>query len=372
MPKFYMPTLLLSGKNCIKDNPEAMIMGKKCIIITGRNSAVVSGALDDVKYVLEENGIEYRIYDKITGSSNINEIYQLAQSIKSEGDEYIIGIGGGSPLDAAKAAAVYASNDIEPMQIFDEVYENDPLPVICVPTTAGTGSDTTQYVMMTIDEFENKRSFCSEKCFPKVTYLDLRYTKTLPLEVTRNTAIDALCHAVESYLNTKTSMVSDMVSLRAIKLIGKCKKALISGEITEEDRKKLILAASLGGMAISNTGLNLVHSMGYQLTCTKGIPHGRANGIFLPEFISWIARKDVIRAVNVMKTFGDDLNGMKKFIDKILPFDEEITENDIDGWVKNTSFTDVAENCPREVTIEDEREIYYNSLIDKKRDYMKW
>ncbi len=367
-----MPTTLLSGKNCVKRHSRHLIHGKKCMIITGKHSAVVSGALADVTDVLKENNVEYELYDKITRESGISEIYALGQRMKTDGTEYIIGIGGGSTLDAAKAAAVYAANDIEPMRIYDEVYKNKPLKVVCVPTTAGTGSDTTQYVMLTLDDIHNKRSFSSPDCFPYATFLDSRYTRTLPLEVTRNTAIDALCHAVESYLNNQSSAFSDIVALEAIRLIGSCTDALVSGEFTEEDREKLLVAASAGGMAVAHTGLNVVHAMGHQLTCDKDIPHGRANGALLVEFIAWMAKQDIMRAVDVMSAFGSDLSSLKKFINAVIPTTEEITEDDIDKWLEKSIASTVTENCPGEFTKEDERFIYYNALINKRRKYTEW
>lgn len=372
MPKYYMPTTLISGKNCVKEYPEYLIHGLMCMIVTGKQSAVVSGALKDVTDVLDANGVKYGIYDHITSDTTIGEIFTLGKTMQSAGTEFVIGIGGGSALDAAKAAAVYATNDISPMDIFNEEYDNAPLTVVCIPTTAGTGSDTTQYAMLTIDEPSNKRSFKSEKCFPVATYLDLRYTLTLPLDVTRNTAVDALCHAVESYLNTKASFLSDTVALEAIRLIGQCTDALISGDITESVREKLLMAASAGGMAVAHTGLNLVHAMGHQVTCSKNVPHGRANGALLVEFISFIARADVMRAVNVIDAFGHELTGFKKFINKIAPIDEEITEKDIDKWLENSISESVRENCPIPITSKDERRIYYNALINKERDYTKW
>lgn len=372
MPKYYMPTTLLSGKNCIKRHFRHIIHGKKCIIITGANSAVVSGALDDVTSVLNENSVEFEIYDRINAETNISEIYQLAQDIKRKNIEYIIGIGGGTVLDAAKAAAVYATNDIEPMDIYNEKYENAPLKVVCVPTTAGTGSDTTQYVMLTIDEPSNKKSFSSEACFPYATFLDTRYTMSLPLDVTRNTAVDALCHAVESYLNTKASEFSDMIALKAISLIGQCTDALVSGNLTEQDREKLLIAASSGGMAVAHTGLNLVHHMGFNVTCSKNIPHGRANGALLVEFISFMAKADIMRAVNVIDAFGQELNGFKRFINVVAPVNEKITESDIEIWSKDPLREDIYDNCLYKVTEEDIKSIYYNALLNKDRDYRTW
>ncbi|MGN0181495.1 MAG: iron-containing alcohol dehydrogenase [Candidatus Ornithomonoglobus sp.] len=372
MPKYFMPTTLLSGKNCVKRHPRHLIHGKKCMIVTGKQSAVVSGALKDVTDVLQENNVEYRIYDKITSATGISEIYALGRMMAHDGIDYVVGIGGGSTLDAAKAAAVYAANDIEPMQIYEEKYEHNPLKVVCIPTTAGTGSDTTQYVMMTLDDVHNKKSFSSEQCFPYATYLDSRYTLTLPLEVTRNTAIDALCHAVESYLNSQASEFSDIVALEAIRLIGQCADALVSGHVTEGDREKLLVAASTGGMAVAHTGLNVVHAMGHQLTCSKEIPHGRANGALLVEFIAWMAKTDIMRAVDVVTAFGSDLSSFKRFIDTVIPTNEEITETDIDEWIENSIVDTVTANCPGKFTKEDERLIYYNALVNKDRKYTEW
>ena len=372
MPKYYMPTILLSGNNCVKRHPRHLLHGKSCIIITGRQSAVLSGALEDVVSVLRDNDIKFEIYSEITNTTNIDQIYELAGKIKRENYEYVIGIGGGSTLDAAKAAAVYAANDIEPMQIFDEVYPNRPLKVICVPTTAGTGSDTTQYVMLTIDKPSNKRSFSSEVCFPYATYLDTKYTLSLPLEVTRNTAIDAMSHAIESYLNKNASSFSDMVALESIELVGQCIKALSSGKLTTTEREKLLTAASAGGMAVAHTGLNLVHAMGHYITRSKNIAHGKANAALLVEFISFVARADIMRAVKVMDALGQELTGFKKYIDVLAPIDEEITENDIEEWSdKLISETDLS-NCPVAVTKNDLKQIYYNALINKNRDYTKW
>ena len=372
MPKYYMPTTLLSGTGCVKRHARHLIHGKKCMIVTGLKSAIMSGALDDVKEVLDTKGVEYEIYDKIKNYTGISEIYELALLMKENNTEYIIAIGGGTAIDAAKAAAVYATNDIEPMQIFEENYENEPLTVVCVPTTAGTGSDTTQYVMMTLDDAHSKRSFGSPMCFPYATFLDSKYTETLPLEVTRNTALDALSHSVESYLNLKASPFSDNVALEGIRLVGQCANALMTGEITKEIREKLLIAASLGGMAVAHTGLNLVHAMGYQLTCDRNVAHGRANGSLLCEFIAWSAKADVMRAVDVMDAFGTDLSSFKNFVDTIVPVDRDFVEEDIELWLDNSIVDTVRDNCPRTVTREDERQIYINALINKDRKYTEW
>ncbi len=372
MPKYFMPTTLLSGENCIKRHPRHIVHGKKCMIVTGRNSAKISGALADVTAVLDGHGVKYDIYDEVTDKTNIADIYALGKKMHDGGIEYVVGIGGGTTLDAAKAAAVYATNDMAPMDIYKEKYEKLPLRVVCVPTTAGTGSDTTQYVMLTIDDFENKRSFSSEVCFPYATFLDSRYTLTLPVDVTRSTAMDALCHCVESYLNTNASPFSDIVALEGIRLVGQCAGALIKGEFSKSHREKLLTAASVGGMAVAHTGLNVVHKMGHQLTCDKNIQHGFANGMLLTEFIAWCSKADIMRAVDVIRAIGMDLSTLKKFMDKVLPQTNGITEDDVKVWVKNSIYDDSEPNSPRKLTREDEFEIYTNALLNKNRDYTKW
>ena len=372
MPKYFMPTMLLSGRNCIKRHPRRLVHGRHCMIVTGKNSAVVSGALQDVIDVLEENDVKYDIYNSVTSLTGISEIYALGNTMRENGNDFVIGIGGGTTLDVAKAAAVYATNAMEPMEIYNEDYPVRPLKVVCVPTTAGTGSDTTQYVMMSLDDIHKRRSFRSNKCFPYATFLDSRYTMTLPIEVTRHTAVDALCHAVESYLNTQSSAFSDTVALETIRLIGSCKDALMSGNITEEDREKLQIAASSGGMAVAHTGLNVVHAMGHQLTCEREIPHGRANGSMLVEFISWMGKHETMRAVEVMTAFDSDLTSFKKFMDKVVPTPETFTEEDIDLFMKNSIVNTVKDNCPGSFTEADERQIYMNALVNRKRKYTEW
>lgn len=371
MAKYYLPTTLLSGINCIKRHPRHMVRGCYAMVVTGKQSAVVSGALKDVTDVLEENGVKYEIYNEVSSSTDINDIYSLGQLMKQKGMDYVIGIGGGSTLDAAKSAAVYAANNMGPMDIYEEHYEKTPLPVVCVPTTAGTGSDTTQYVMLTLPD-GTKKSYSAEECFPYASFLDSRYTRTMPVEVSRNTAIDALCHAIESYLNSSASPFSDIVALEAIRLIGKTTDALVSGNFSEEDRENLLVAAAAGGMAVAYTGLNVVHAMGHQLTVTHNIPHGRANGVLLTEYIAWVAKKDPLRAVKVLDAFGSDLTSFKRFIDAVLPTTEEFTEEDVDEWINTSIVSTVAESCPREITAEDERQIYNDALIDKKLVYFTW
>ena len=161
---------------------------------------------------------------------------------------------------------MYATNDIEPIQIFDGEQESKPLPILAVPTTAGTGSEVTQYSVLTVDAEETKKSFSTSDTFMKIAFLDAKYTEALPLSITIDTAVDALSHAFESILNRRTTVFSELYAKEAIKLSGKSINALKEGNLSFEDRENLLLASTYAGVAIAQTGTTVVHSMGYPLT----------------------------------------------------------------------------------------------------------
>ena len=179
----------------------------KSVLIVTDKGIVNNGLVAPLEESLKESGVQYKVYDNTMPNPTVKNVEEALSVYKANNCDCLIAIGGGSSMDCAKAVGArvaYPKRRVGQMKGVMRILRRLPT-VIAIPTTAGTGSDTTQYVMLTIDEPSNKRSFRSEVCFPYATYLDTRYTMSLPIEVTRNTAIDALCHAVESYLNTKAS-----------------------------------------------------------------------------------------------------------------------------------------------------------------------
>jgi alcohol dehydrogenase class IV len=215
---------------------------------------------------------------------NVAEGGRVAREFKAD---FVIGIGGGSPLDASKAVAVLAVNDIEPVELYKNVFENKPLPIVAIPTTAGTGSEVTPYSILTRNDMKTKMSFGNEDTFPKLAFIDSTYTESMSYETTVDTAIDALSHAMEGYLSKRSTPVSDVLALEAIKAFSECTKALIDNKIDFVVREKLLYVSMLGGMVISHTGTTIIHGLGYSLTYFKGIPHGRANGYFMREYLKY-------------------------------------------------------------------------------------
>lgn len=367
MFKFHMPTKIIVGQNCLLENSGELILGKRALIVTGKTSGKKSGALDDVIGVLENRKIPYHVYDKVENNPEINDMARGGDFARECGCDFIIAIGGGSPLDAAKAIAVYAVNepvmgtDFELYDIFKGVYKNKPLPMVAIPTTAGTGSEVTPYSILTLHREQTKRSFSCEDTFFKTAFIDGRYTLGLPLQVARNTAVDAMCHLIEGYTNKKASPSCDYMALEGLSLIGRHLGALESGDFDVCACTELLWASTLGGMVISQTGTTIVHSMGYSLTYFKDIPHGMANGYLLVEYLK---RVDTQRVQNCLDALGlDSLDELKGYLEKILPSVCNFTEKELLDWAEISILAKNVASCPYAVTKELEIEMYKNSLL---------
>lgn len=331
MFKFFMPTKVFLGQGCIAENAVQMQqLGKRAFIVTGKNSARLNGSLADMESALQANNISYFVFDKITSNPSIQLVREAARIAKEEKVDFIIGIGGGSPLDAAKAIGILAANDIDDNTLFAGPYPNPVLPIVAVPTTAGTGSEVTQYSILTDDRVESKTSIANEVIFPRIAFLDARYAEKLPQQVTINTAIDALSHAVEGYLSVKATDISDVFAARSMKLLGEC-LPLLHQEVDGTVREKLLYASMLAGIVIAHTGTTAVHSMGYSLTYFKDIDHGRANGLLLYEYLKYIATQYQAKVDEVVDLLEvENLDVLGNLLTSLLGKREEITASEIE------------------------------------------
>lgn len=359
MYSFFMPVRIFAGSRCLFENPSGLILGTKAAIITGASSARLSGALADVTAILNDRHIPYEIFDRVENNPTLECAYAAGQFTKQVGADFIIGIGGGSPLDTAKAAAVYAANDMEPMDIYSADYSGPPLPICAIPTTAGTGSEVTPYSILTLTKEQTKKSFSSPACFPKAAFLDGRYTKKLPLQIARNTAADAISHCIEGYLNTKSSPASDYIALKGLSLFQKHLKAFESDTFDENVCTELLFASSLGGIVISQTGTTIVHSMGYQLTYHKDIPHGMANGLLLGEFLKRCALVKPEKAQAALSALGfSSIETLQDWLSQILPCQIHLTDEEIDRYTDVSIQAKNCAVCPFPITKGMEMEIF--------------
>ena len=240
---YFMPTDCYFGRGCVAEHKAAMAkLGKKAMVVTGKTSAKRNGAQQDITDALDSLGIAWILFDEIEENPSVETVERAARLAIAEGIEFFIGIGGGSPMDSSKAIATMAAH---PEQGTDALWnaENKALPVVAVPTTAGTGSEVTQYAIVTLHAKRTKSSIAAH-IFATVAFLDPKYMDTLPARTTNNTAVDALTHLVESYLSAKATAVSREIAKQGLLLFKECMPALRERVYSPETRDKLMLMSA--------------------------------------------------------------------------------------------------------------------------------
>ena len=286
--RFSMPTEILFGAACVTQHGDVFSRyGKRALLVTGKRSARVSGAFADVETALERQAIAWQVFDGVGENPTFAQVEAGAAMARQFRPDMIIAIGGGSPLDAAKAIAMLAANDMPAAALFDGRYGKPALPILAIPLTAGTGSEVTPYAILTDDAHQTKRSFATPDIFPKVAFLDARYTASLSPTVTVHTAVDALSHLLEGYLSRLATVLTDSLALTGMAAFAQVIPALKAGSFSADDREKLLYVSLLGGMVIAQTRTTAVHALGYSLTYFRHVPHGQANGLLMGEYLRY-------------------------------------------------------------------------------------
>lgn len=291
---FYMPVKLYTEENCVfKHKKELAALGKRAFLITGRSSSRKNGSLQDVEEALHTEGISTVIFDEIEENPSIETVMKAREQGLEAGVDFVVGIGGGSPMDAAKAIALMIRHFKEDSSyLYQAGSDSSALPVAAVPTTCGTGSETTPYAILTIHEKRTKASI-SHRIFPALALLDPRYLQTAPGHLINDTAVDALGHLVESFINTNATDYSRMCVLTGLSVWKKSRDIFLGKrEAGIRDYENMLTASAMAGMAISHTGTSLPHGLSYYLTYEKGIPHGKAVGRFLPGYLREAAQEE--------------------------------------------------------------------------------
>jgi len=341
-----MPSRVIAGGGCIRRHArEFLPLGKKAAVVTGTRSAAQNGSLADVIFALEANGQEYRVLDKVMSNPTVDCAYECAAAAKSSGADFVVAIGGGSPLDAGKAVALLAAQDLKREELFSGRYKT-ALPLVAVPTTANTGSEVTQYAILTNDEQETKSAITSPLLFPKIAFLDAEYLKLVPARTAVNTAIDALSHAVEGMLSVRANMMTDSLAANAAREIVAQFGALQAGNLTDAGRERLLYASTAAGMVIANTGTTIVHAMGYSLTYYKNIDHGRANGLLLAAYLKLVEQKNPALAKSIYaKTGLAGATELKKLLGTLLKDKESLSKAEIELYASKAATSKNIANC---------------------------
>ena len=355
---FYIPTKVFQERNAVENHSEELAgFGKKALIVTGKTSSRKNGALKDVTDALGKHQTAYVIYDKIMENPTIDSVMEGAELGRSEGTDFVVGVGGGSPLDAAKAIALMVQNRDTGREVLYGDTSLKALPVVAVPTTCGSGSEVTPNAVLTREELKTKQSI-SHQIFPELALVDGKYLKEAPQDLLFNTAIDAVGHMLESYFNAKATDYSRMLSQYAMEVSSEAMHVLFGVDITEEALDGLMFASSLAGMAISHTGTSLPHGLSYYLTYHKGIPHGKAVGMFLPAYLEVLPEEYEMQVIMALRALGfGSLEQFAGFIRENMGT-VELTENEFEEMVR-----EMARNprklaaAPSRVTEEDIRKM---------------
>lgn len=226
---YFLPTHIHFDTDCLQKNSAVFSSyGNKAAIITGRHSAKSCGALDDVTTILDAHHIAYEVYNQVENNPSVETVREIAEKAKAFGAAFIIGIGGGSPLDASKAVAVLCANEtLDALDLFLNNFDTK-LPLIAIPTTAGTGSEATQYSVLLRKDLETKVSFGNQHTYPTVALIDPKYTYYLKLSTTITTAVDAFTHVLEGYLGKRSNPLSDSMALVGFQCFGSCLPHLLT------------------------------------------------------------------------------------------------------------------------------------------------
>lgn len=290
----HMPVEVISGEGCVRAGGKRLrALGRRCLVVTGGSGARESGALDDMLAALKGAGVEATVFPGIGQNPLVSQCQQAAYTAEICRAEFLVGIGGGSVMDAAKAAAWLAANRIEQVEaLFAGTLRRPPLPLVLVGTTAGTGSEVSAVAVLTLDTALPggpgagcKKSVTHPNCYARLVFADPRYTDSMPRRVTVSTALDALSHAVEGFLNPACGSVTAVFAQQALPLISGGLQRLVREETPPDKalRDRLFYGALWAGLVLNAAGTAYPHPMGYVLTEDFSIPHGMACAVFLPS-----------------------------------------------------------------------------------------
>lgn len=346
--QFFMPVKVFQEKNCVFSHREELAeLGQKALIVTGRHSSRVNGALSDVEEALQSQNREYVIFNEIEENPSIETVMKARDYGLSQGADYVIGIGGGSPLDAAKAVALMMKNSHRDA---DLLYSKEPAEacnVAAVPTTCGTGSEVTPYAILTIHAKRTKSSL-PHRIFPKIALIDGRYLQAARPEMIANTAVDALGHFIESYCNSRATDYNKMLCSYGMEVWARSKEVILGRKQADEaDYDNLMRASAMAGMAISHTGTSLPHGMSYKITYEKQIPHGKAVGVFLAAYLDGAAKED--RELILNKLGMDSCRQLQEFVTEAvgtIELEESFVQEAVAEMMANAA---KLANCPYQV-----------------------
>ena len=266
------------------------ISGKRALIVTDSNITRL-GLTDPVVEELKKASIECRIFDKVEPDPSLQTVEKCVEMAADFKPDWVIGLGGGSSMDTAKSALLCYASGLKPLDISPSDFYNirAKAKLVCIPTTSGTGSEATPMIVLTDTEGERKIGLVSFEFLPDIALLDPRMVMSMPPQITGDTGMDALCHAIEGYITVWRMKFTDGPGLAATRLIFESLKRAYDDGTDAEARKDMMYAAHMAGTCIGNGMAGLGHSMGHAMGGIFHTPHGKAVGLFLPYTMEYLA-----------------------------------------------------------------------------------
>ncbi len=365
------------GKGCIAEIvTEVKSRGfNKALVVTDKVLTEL-GVAKKVTDLLDSESLAYEVYDDVKANPAVSTVQNGVECFKACGADYLIAIGGGSPIDTAKAIGIIINNpEYEDVVSLEGVAptKNKCVPIIAVPTTAGTAAEVT--INYVITDEENKRKFvCVDPHdIPIVAVVDSDMMSSMPKALAAATGMDALTHAIEGYITKGAWELTDTLHLKAIEIIARSLRAAVNGE--EEGKEGMALGQYVAGMGFSNVGLGIVHSMAHPLGAFYDTPHGVANAVILPTVMEYNAEFTGEKYAHIAKAMGVCVEGMspeeyrKAAVDAVKQLSEDVgipakltevgvKEEDLEALAKS-AFADVCTGGnPRDTNEEEILELY--------------
>ena len=372
------------GSGAIKEIvTEVKGRGLKRAFLCSDPDLIKFGVTGKVTTILDEAGLEYEVYSNIKPNPTIENVQSGVSAYKASGADYIIAIGGGSSMDTAKAVGIIINNpEFEDVRSLEGVAptKNKCVPIIAVPTTAGTAAEVTiNYVITDVEK--NRKFVCVDTHdIPVVAIVDPDMMSSMPKGLTAATGMDALTHAIEGFITGAAWEMTDMFHIKAIELISKSLRGAV--ENTKEGREGMALGQYIAGMGFSNVGLGIVHSMAHPLGALYDTPHGVANAIILPTVMEYNAEatgdkyKHIAAAMGVEGVENMSVEEYRKAaIDAVKKLSSDVgIPSDLSEIVKVEDIQFLAESAyadacrpgnPKETSVEDIVELYKSLVLVK-------
>jgi alcohol dehydrogenase class IV len=373
---------IVMGPGSIKTiGTEVKARGANRVLIVTDKGVIAAGLLKSIEESFRAVKIKYAVFDKVEPDPRYEIVADCVEMAKKERAQLLVGVGGGSPMDITKTAAIMLTNKGPIGAYFGvNLVPKAGLPIILVPTTAGTGSEVTPIAILSDEGEKLKKGIVSPYLYPAISILDAELTLGLPPHVTAATGMDALIHGIEAFTSVNATGITDMFNLRAIELIYKNIRIAYAKGDNIEARTAMMEGALLAGVGFANAGVTAVHAFAYPIGAEFHIPHGIANTLMLPHVIRFNVLGNLEKFAQLAKPFGIPTEGLDnlQIVDKViaaidrLADDIKVPRHLAEFGVKEKDIPMLAEgalkstrllvNNPRNLTLEDAKKIYKAAL----------